>query len=80
MCSYRFDVPVAAVFQEILHGRASLRRRELIRPALASLLGVIDEVCPVTLTVGSVARDLVLQHPAAKVRDAGSRRAVGEQQ
>jgi len=60
----------AEVLQEILHRYVAINRREAIRPCLEALLGVVDEVFPVTGELVSSAADLVLARPGLTARDA----------
>ena len=56
-------VTSAEVLQEILHRYCAIGRRDGIQPAFAALLGVTDEVLPVTQADVEAARDLLLGHP-----------------
>jgi predicted nucleic acid-binding protein len=60
----------AEVLQEILHRYVAIGRREAIRPCLEALLGVADEVFPVTRDLVCRAADLVLAAPGLTARDA----------
>lgn len=60
----------AEVFQEILHRYTAIRRREVIRPAFDTLLGMVEDVIPVDLAVMELARDLTLSYPRISARDA----------
>lgn len=60
----------AEVFQEILHRYAAIHRREAIRPAFQALLGLVDEVFPVTQADTETARDLLLASNGLSARDA----------
>lgn len=60
----------AEVLQEILHRYAAIHRREAIRPAFQALLGLVDEVFPVTLADTEAARDLLLAADTLSARDA----------
>lgn len=57
------------VIQEILHRYVAIDRRDAIQPALEVLLGVVDEVFPVTLPEVLRAREFVLATPLS-ARDA----------
>ena len=50
----------AEVLQEILHRYAAIRRRDAIQPAFDAILGLVDEVFPVTLEVVEHAKTLLL--------------------
>jgi predicted nucleic acid-binding protein len=63
-------VTSAEVLQEILHRYAAIGRREAIQPALDALLGIADEVFPVTRSDVERARDLLLGHLGLSARDA----------
>ena len=60
----------AEVLQEILHRYTAIRRPESIQPAFEALLAVVDEVFPITLSVVTRARDVVLGSPGLSARDA----------
>ncbi len=60
----------AEVLQEILHRYVSIERRDSIQPAFDALLGVVDEVFPVTLEAVKRAREVVLGSPDLSARDA----------
>ena len=60
----------AEVLQEILHRYVAIRRRDAIQPAFEALLGIVDEVFPVTMSTVTRARDIVLGTPALSARDA----------
>jgi len=60
----------AEVFQEILHRYVALERRDAIQPAFDALLGVVDEVLPVTREDVLRAKDIVLGSPELSARDA----------
>lgn len=57
------------VLQEILHRYTAINRREAIQPAFEALLGVVDEVFPVTLDDVLRARTITLGHPRLSARD-----------
>jgi predicted nucleic acid-binding protein len=63
-------VTSAEVLQEILHRYAAIGRRDAIQPAFDALLGVTDEVFPVTRADTERAKDLLLGHPGLSARDA----------
>jgi predicted nucleic acid-binding protein len=60
----------AEVLQEILHRCAAIDRRDAIQPAFDALLGVVDEVFPVTAPDVERAKTIVLGHRAISARDA----------
>jgi hypothetical protein len=60
----------AEVLQEILHRYAAIGRRDAIQPAFDALLGVVDDVFPITEAEVQRARHLVLGHPRISARDA----------
>ena len=60
----------AEVLQEILHRYTAIGRRDAIQPAFEALLGVVDEVFPVTLAGVKRARDILLGLPDLSARDA----------
>ena len=60
----------AEVLQEILHRYTAIGRRDAIQPAFEALLGVVDEVFPVTAEVVGRAREIVLAAPRLSARDA----------
>ncbi len=60
----------AEVLQEILHRYAAIDRRDAIQPAFDALLGVVDEVFPVTVPDVERAKTLVLGHRTISARDA----------
>lgn len=60
----------AEVLQEILHRYTAMQRRDSIQPAFDALLGVVDEVFPVTLEAVKRAREVVLGSPDRSARDA----------
>ncbi|MGQ0734435.1 MAG: type II toxin-antitoxin system VapC family toxin [Acidobacteriota bacterium] len=67
---HRRLVTDAEVLQEILHRYAAIQRRDAIQPAFEALLGVVDEVFPVTLDTVKRAREIVLGSRALSARDA----------
>jgi uncharacterized protein len=67
------EVPLvtdAEVLQEILHRYTAIHRREAIRPAFQALLGLVDEVFPVTLADTEAASQLLLDSSDLSARDA----------
>lgn len=63
-------VTSAEVLQEILHRYSAIGRREAMQPAFDAVLGVADEVFPVTRSDVERAKDLLLGQPALSARDA----------
>jgi uncharacterized protein len=60
----------AEVLQEILHRYVAINRRDAIQPAFDALLGVVDQVLPVDLSVAERAKQIVLGHRRMSARDA----------
>jgi uncharacterized protein len=60
----------AEVFQEILHRYVAIGRRDAIQPCFDALLGVVDEVLPITVEHARRAKDIVLGQPQLSARDA----------
>lgn len=60
----------AEVLQEILHRYVAIDRRDAIQPAFDALLGVVDEVLPVTSVDTLRAKDIVLGSRRLSARDA----------
>jgi predicted nucleic acid-binding protein len=60
----------AEVLQEILHRYAALDRRDAIQPAFDALLGVVDEVLPITVQDVERAKTIVLGKRKLSARDA----------
>ena len=60
----------AEVLQEILHRYVAIGRRSAIQPAFAAILGIVDEVMPITASDALRAREIVLGHPGLSARDA----------
>jgi predicted nucleic acid-binding protein len=60
----------AEVLQEILHRYVAIDRRDAIQPAFDAVLGVVDEVLPVTRQDAERARTIVLGSPRLSARDA----------
>ena len=63
-------VTSAEVLQEILHRYVAIRRRDAIQPAYDALLGVVDEVLPITQRNLQRAKDIVLGSGKTSARDA----------
>lgn len=60
----------AEALQEILHRYVAIRRRDAIQPAFDTLLGVVDEMFPITVETVTLAREVVLGSPDLSARDA----------
>jgi hypothetical protein len=60
----------AEVLQEILHRYTAISRREAIQPAFDALLGVVDEIFPVDLSIVERAKSIVLGRRRMSARDA----------
>ena len=60
----------AEVLQEILHRYVAIDRRDAIQPAFDALLGVVDEVLPITSLDTLRAKDIVLGSKRLSARDA----------
>jgi predicted nucleic acid-binding protein len=60
----------AEVLQEILHRYAAIGRREAIQPAFDALLGVVDEVFPISAADVERAKTIVLGRLRLSARDA----------
>jgi uncharacterized protein len=60
----------AEVLQEILHRYVAIDRRDAIQPAFDTLLGVADEVLPVTRATVERAKEIVLGYRRLSARDA----------
>ena len=60
----------AEVLQEILHRYVSMNRRDAIQSAFDALLGIVDQVLEVDLTVAERAKEIVLGHQHLSARDA----------
>ncbi len=71
-CVIRGDrlVTDAEVLQEILHRFVAIGRREAIQPTFDAVLGVVDEVFPITEADVKRAREIVLGFPRLSARDA----------
>ena len=63
-------VTSAEVLQEILHRYSAIGRREAIQPAFDMLLGTVDEVFAINLSVVQRAKAIVLGYPSLSARDA----------
>jgi predicted nucleic acid-binding protein len=63
-------VTSAEVLQEILHRYVAIDRRDAIQPAFDALLGVVDEVFPITAEDAQRAKAIVLGQPGLSARDA----------
>ncbi len=60
----------AEVLQELLHRYVAIDRRDAIQPAFDSLLGIVDQVLSVDLSVAERAKQIVLGHRRVSARDA----------
>jgi predicted nucleic acid-binding protein len=60
----------AEVLQEILHRYVAIRRRDAIQPAFEALLGVVDDVLPVSVDEVQRAKEIVLAFDWISARDA----------
>lgn len=60
----------AEVLQEIMHRYVAIDRRDAIQPAFDALLGVVDEVFPVTLDDVERAKTIVYGRARLSARDA----------
>lgn len=60
----------AEVLQEICHRYGAIGRREAIQPAFDALLGVVEEVLPVTAATVETAKRLMLGRQDLSARDA----------
>ncbi len=60
----------AEVLQEILHRYTAIDRREAIQPAFDCLLGLVDEVYPVTVQHTEAAKNILLGRNQIQARDA----------
>jgi predicted nucleic acid-binding protein len=60
----------AEVLQEILHRYVAIDRRDAIQPAFDAVLGIVDEVLPVTAADVTRAKAIVLGHRRLSARDA----------
>jgi hypothetical protein len=60
----------AEVLQEILHRYVAIDRRDAIQPAFDAILGVVDEVFPITLADVESAKTILLGKRRLSSRDA----------
>lgn len=60
----------AEVFQEILHRYVAIDRRDAIQPAFDVLVGIVDEIFPITAAVVERAKAIVLGKRRLSARDA----------
>ena len=60
----------AEVLQEILHRYVAIERRDAIQPAFDALLGVVDDVLPLTAADARHAKEIVLGAARLSARDA----------
>ncbi len=60
----------AETLQEILHRYTAIKRVEAIEPAYNAILGIIDEVLPVTEGDLILAKDILLNSSGVSSRDA----------
>lgn len=60
----------AEVLQEICHRYVAISRREAIQPAFDAVLGVVDDVLPISRTDAEHAKDIVLRYQGLSARDA----------
>lgn len=60
----------AEVLQEILHRYVAIDRRDAIQPAFDALLGVVDDVFPITMEHAQRAREIVVSRVHLSARDA----------
>jgi predicted nucleic acid-binding protein len=60
----------AEVLQEILHRYVAIDRRDAIQPAFDAILGVVDEVFPITTADVEGAKSVVLGSRELSARDA----------
>lgn len=60
----------AEVLQEILHRYVAIDRRDAIQPAFDAILGIVDEVFPVTEADVERAKSIVLGRKRLSARDA----------
>ena len=58
------------VLQEILHRYVAIQRRDAIQPAFDALLGIVDEVFPITTEDVTRAKEIVLEETRLSARDA----------
>ena len=60
----------AEVLQEILHRYVAIDRRDAIQPAFDAILGIVDEVVPITEADVERAKAIVLGRKRLSARDA----------
>jgi predicted nucleic acid-binding protein len=60
----------AEVLQEILHRYVAIDRRDAVQPAFDAVLGVVDDVLPITRQDADRAKAIVLGSPRLSARDA----------
>ncbi len=60
----------AEVLQEILHRYVAIERRQAIQPAFDAILGVVDEVFPISLADVQAAKDILMGRRQLSSRDA----------
>ena len=60
----------AEVLQEILHRYVAIERRDAIQPAFDAILGIVDEVFPITEVDVERAKSIVLGKKRLSARDA----------
>jgi uncharacterized protein len=60
----------AEVLQEICHRYVAINRREGIQPAFDAVLGVVDDVLPISRNDAEHAKDIVLRYQRLSARDA----------
>lgn len=60
----------AEVLQEILHRYVAIHRRDAIQPAFDAILGLVDDVFPITLADTERAKTIVLGRQSLSARDA----------
>lgn len=60
----------AEVLQEILHRYVAIDRRDAIQPAFDALVGIVDEIFPITPAVVARAKSIVLGKRRLSARDA----------
>ncbi len=60
----------AEVLQEILHRYVAIGRRDAVQPAFDAVLGVVDDVLPITRQDAERAKAILLGSPRLSARDA----------
>ncbi len=60
----------AEALQEILHRYVAIDRRDAIQPAFDAVLGIVDDVLPISRQDAERARTIVLGSPRLSARDA----------